>query len=331
MHRRRRHARADLARAARRDREHLRVELPLLRRRQRVRAGAAGGQRGALQAVRVRDAHRAARSARCCTRRACRRTCSRAGRRRRRRRCAAARSRSTACSSRARTPPARRIAASRSARMIKVQLELGGKDPIYVCEDVDVAAAAAALADGAIYNTGQSCCSVERIYVHAVDPRRIRRRRSSPKSAGFEHRRPTLDETYIGPLTRAPQLQVLERQVADAVAKGARVLVGGKRIDAAGQLVRADGAGRRRPRDGGDARRELRPDHRHPEGRRRRRGGAADERQRLRPDRGRLHAAAKRARSASSRACRRARSTGTAAIASARACRGAASSSRASA
>ena len=50
--------------------------------------------------------------------------------------------------------------------MIKVQLELGGKDPIYVCDDVDVKAAAAAVADGAFYNTGQSCCSVERIYVH---------------------------------------------------------------------------------------------------------------------------------------------------------------------
>ena len=48
-----------------------------------------------------------------------------------------------------------------------MQLELGGKDPTYVCDDVDVAAAAASLADGALYNTGQSCCSVERIYVHA--------------------------------------------------------------------------------------------------------------------------------------------------------------------
>src|SRR4051812_973509 len=59
-----------------------------------------------------------------------------------------------------------KIAASAARRMIKVQLELGGKDPVYVCEDVDVATAAAAVADGAFYNTGQSCCSVERIYVH---------------------------------------------------------------------------------------------------------------------------------------------------------------------
>src|SRR5256885_12473271 len=61
-----------------------------------------------------------------------------------------------------------KIAASAGRRMIKVQLELGGKDPIYVCDDVDVNAAAAAVADGAFYNTGQSCCSVERVYVHEV-------------------------------------------------------------------------------------------------------------------------------------------------------------------
>ena len=60
----------------------------------------------------------------------------------------------------------KRIAHELGPRMVKLQLELGGKDPIYVREDVDVAAAAASLADGAMYNTGQSCCSVERIYVH---------------------------------------------------------------------------------------------------------------------------------------------------------------------
>ena len=60
----------------------------------------------------------------------------------------------------------RKIAAAAAKRMIKVQLELGGKDPVYVCDDVDVKTAAASIADGAFYNTGQSCCAVERIYVH---------------------------------------------------------------------------------------------------------------------------------------------------------------------
>jgi acyl-CoA reductase-like NAD-dependent aldehyde dehydrogenase len=117
--------------------------------------------------------------------------------------------------------------------MIKLQLELGGKDPVYVCEDVDIAKAAAGIADGAFYNTGQSCCSVERIYVNArVFDRFVeafvgevrKSRRGDPAS----------DETYIGPLTRAPQLKVLEAQVKDAVKKGARVLLGGKRIKSKG-------------------------------------------------------------------------------------------------
>ena len=59
-----------------------------------------------------------------------------------------------------------KIAATIGPRLVKLQLELGGKDPSYVCEDANVANAAASLADGAMYNTGQSCCSVERIYVH---------------------------------------------------------------------------------------------------------------------------------------------------------------------
>jgi acyl-CoA reductase-like NAD-dependent aldehyde dehydrogenase len=127
----------------------------------------------------------------------------------------------------------RRIAEAVAGRMVKLQLELGGKDPVYVCEDVDIGAAAASVADGAFYNTGQSCCSVERIYVHeAIFDRfvdafigEVRRfRRGDPRD----------DATYIGPLTRAPQLKVLEAQVKDAVRKGARVLAGGKRVKAKG-------------------------------------------------------------------------------------------------
>jgi acyl-CoA reductase-like NAD-dependent aldehyde dehydrogenase len=63
----------------------------------------------------------------------------------------------------------KKIATAAAAQLAKVQLELGGKDPAYVCDDgPDVAAVAAAVANGAFYNNGQSCCSVERIYVHAA-------------------------------------------------------------------------------------------------------------------------------------------------------------------
>src|SRR5207248_4175938 len=52
-------------------------------------------------------------------------------------------------------------------KMVPCQCELGGKDPLYVADDVeDVHAVAASTADGAFYNNGQSCCAVERIYVH---------------------------------------------------------------------------------------------------------------------------------------------------------------------
>ncbi|APV51898.1 aldehyde dehydrogenase [Betaproteobacteria bacterium GR16-43] len=122
----------------------------------------------------------------------------------------------------------KKIAESVRGRMIKLQLELGGKDPVYVCEDVDVAKAAAGIADGAFYNTGQSCCSVERIYVHHkifqpfVDA-------FVAEVKGYKSGDPMDEKTYIAPLTRAPQVKVLEAQVADATKRGAKVLTGGKR------------------------------------------------------------------------------------------------------
>ncbi len=182
-----------------------------------------------------------------------------------------------------------KIGAAAGRRMIKVQLELGGKDPVYVCDDVDAKSAAAGIADGAFYNTGQSCCSVERIYVHesihdafveafVAEVQGYRDRRSA--------RRQDLHRTDHAPgaarcaAETGDRRQTARREPAD------------RRQDhqAQRQLVRADGADRRRPPDEPDAGRELRTGHRHPEGQGRLRGGADDERQRLRPHGGRLHA-----------------------------------------
>jgi acyl-CoA reductase-like NAD-dependent aldehyde dehydrogenase len=122
----------------------------------------------------------------------------------------------------------KRIAEAVAGKLIKVQLELGGKDPAYVCDDADPAAAAASLADGAMYNAGQSCCSVERIYVHEkVAQPFIEAFVATVK--GFVVGDPLELSTYIGPLARAQQLGVLEDQVADAVQKGGTLLVGGQR------------------------------------------------------------------------------------------------------
>ena len=126
-----------------------------------------------------------------------------------------------------------RIAQALGPRLVKLQLELGGKDPTYVCDNADPRLAAESLADGAMYNTGQSCCAVERIYVHekihdafvAAFVATVR---------GFKVGDPAAKDTYIGALTRAPQLDVLEAQVADAKAKGAKLLTGGTRLPGPG-------------------------------------------------------------------------------------------------
>ena len=200
------------------------------------------------------------------------------GRRRRGRRRAARATRSTACSSPAPTPPA--VASpSRSRRSsTRVQLELGGKDPVYVCDDVDVAAAAEGLADGAFYNNGQSCCSVERIYVHdAVHDEFVERFVATVDGLrhGRPHRRRHLPRSAH---PAEPRSTCSRPRWPTPSAKGATVRTGGapgRRPPGARRLVRPDRAHRGHRRHGRHARRELRPDHRHPGGRRRRRGRRA--------------------------------------------------------
>ncbi|MCU7551759.1 aldehyde dehydrogenase family protein [Chitinophagaceae bacterium LB-8] len=119
-------------------------------------------------------------------------------------------------------------------KMVPCQCELGGKDPLYVADDVaDIKAVAASTADGAFYNNGQSCCAVERIYVHEnvydqyVDEfiKEVRSWKIGlPKEGGV----------YIGPLTRKDQLNVLMEQVKDALQKDAALLTGGKPIERKG-------------------------------------------------------------------------------------------------
>ncbi len=126
-----------------------------------------------------------------------------------------------------------RIAQALAPRLVKLQLELGGKDPTYVRADADAKAAAESLADGAMYNTGQSCCSVERIYVHeSLHDAFVEHFAATVR--GFKVGDPMAPDTYIGAITRAPQLAVLDAQVADAKARGARLLTGGRRLPGPG-------------------------------------------------------------------------------------------------
>jgi acyl-CoA reductase-like NAD-dependent aldehyde dehydrogenase len=105
-------------------------------------------------------------------------------------------------------------------------LELGGKDAAYVAEDADVAAAAAGLVDGAMFNAGQSCCGIERIYVHR-----------SLYETFLDAARTEIDalvigdpkdlSTSVGPMAQPMAPNLLLAQVEDAQRKGARVLTGG--------------------------------------------------------------------------------------------------------
>lgn len=127
----------------------------------------------------------------------------------------------------------RRIAEALAGRLVRMQLELGGKDPVYVADDVDPERAAHSAAEGAFYNTGQSCCAVERVYVHeAIHDRFLEAFVEAVKA--FPVGDPLDERTFIGPVTRAAQLPLLERQVADAQEKGARLLAGGRRLQRPG-------------------------------------------------------------------------------------------------
>ena len=215
--------------------------------------------------------------------------------------------------------------------MIRVQFELGGKDPVYVRATSTRRPPPRRVADGAFYNTGQSCCAVERIYVHEkiydpfVDAFVACQARSSPAT-----RSPTAPTSGRSRARRSSQ--VLEEQVADAVKKGAKLLTR-RQARRAGKgnyfepTVLTDVTTRMAVmRD-----ESLRADHRHPEGQGRRRGACA-----LMNDTDYGLTAGVYTRTGGARAAALARSTpapstGTAATASARACRGAAAATRASA
>jgi acyl-CoA reductase-like NAD-dependent aldehyde dehydrogenase len=123
----------------------------------------------------------------------------------------------------------RRIAEAAAKRLMPVVLELGGKDPMIVCGDAPFERTVKGAVWGAFMNCGQVCASVERLYV--VEPLaekfiaavvdEVKRLRTG---------RPAADcSTDMGPLTNEQQLNIVIEHVADAIAKGARVLAGGRR------------------------------------------------------------------------------------------------------
>ncbi|ETS76932.1 hypothetical protein PFICI_10806 [Pestalotiopsis fici W106-1] len=107
-----------------------------------------------------------------------------------------------------------------ASRCIPVNLELGGNDPAYVRPDADVKYVAAQLVDGAVFNAGQSCCAVERIYVHTdVHDAFIKELQDELKSYVLGD--PMDPKTMVGPVVSRAAKQAIQAQIDDALAKGA--------------------------------------------------------------------------------------------------------------
>ena len=125
-------------------------------------------------------------------------------------------------------PVGRRVAEAAARRLTPVVLELGGKDPMIVFEDADLAAASEAAVWGAFANSGQACASVERCYVHESVAEEFTRRvvektRSLRQEPGVA--------CDLGAMSSERQFRLVEEHVADAVGRGARVLAGGGRAE----------------------------------------------------------------------------------------------------
>ncbi|MGA8501424.1 MAG: aldehyde dehydrogenase family protein [Candidatus Sulfotelmatobacter sp.] len=128
----------------------------------------------------------------------------------------------------------KRIAAVAAERLLPVVLELGGKDPMLVLDDADVDVASSAAVWGAFVNAGQTCLSVERCYVHRSLYGDFLRA-CAEKTKRLRIGRGLDGETDVGPMIHQRQLRILEAHVEDAVARGARVLTGGSRLQELGE------------------------------------------------------------------------------------------------
>lgn len=123
----------------------------------------------------------------------------------------------------------KRVAQAAAARLLPVVLELGGKDPMIVLEDADVNVASSAAVWGAFMNAGQTCLSVERCYVHESIYDAFLK--SCVEKTAKLHLGPGADaSTDVGPLIHERQLRIVQSHVEDAVARGARLLAGGKTL-----------------------------------------------------------------------------------------------------
>ena len=142
----------------------------------------------------------------------------------------------------------KKVAAEAAETLTPFSLELGGKDPMIVLRDADLERAANGAVFWSMANGGQICQAIERVYVEepiydefvskVVEKTRALRQ-GVPGEAGA---------VEVGAVTFEPQIDIIEDHMKDAVEKGAKVLVGGKRGAGPRPLLGADGRRRRGPR-----------------------------------------------------------------------------------
>jgi acyl-CoA reductase-like NAD-dependent aldehyde dehydrogenase len=128
------------------------------------------------------------------------------------------------------TPTGERVMALAAEGVKRVTLELGGSDPLIICDDADVARAASAASMGRFYNCGQACLATKRVYVlDSVADEVIAA--VTEKAGRLRVGIGSDPQAQLGPVHSERQLELLERQVSESVAAGGEVLVGGGRPD----------------------------------------------------------------------------------------------------
>ena len=130
-------------------------------------------------------------------------------------------------------PAGRQVAATSGRHIKKTVLELGGSDPFIVMPSADIASAADTAVKARTINNGQSCIAAKRFIVHESVAEEFTKR-FVEKMRGLTVGDPMLSTTDIGPLATRQIVDDLEKQVDESVRRGARVLIGGKRVAGAG-------------------------------------------------------------------------------------------------
>jgi len=129
----------------------------------------------------------------------------------------------------------KRVAAACGERLIPCVMELGGKAPLIACGDAEIERTARAIVFGGFSNAGQVCISVERVYAHRDIHDRLLDR-VLELTRDLRQGDPSQDHVDIGAIIFPQQIEIAEKHIADALAKGAELRAGGKRGTGPGQF-----------------------------------------------------------------------------------------------